>query len=161
MSKQQNKKNKALGQLTFFVIALALCAYSLSQHQYEPATLFGLSVVSFILWLIAVHAPTTCGVTTLDGHPCTRRIDGILFGCQDHTWAKLFAWFGYRRKIPTRRTRSQDMHSPPAQAVANTGKPEKVSGIDESLKNVILFWATIISTAAGVGSVVVSIIALP
>jgi len=56
--------------------------------------------VALPAWLLAVKAPTTCGVTTQTGGQCSRPVNGLIFGCgrSNHTWAKFFSRFGWRRQ---------------------------------------------------------------
>ncbi|MEV4621181.1 hypothetical protein AB0J74_21035 [Asanoa sp. NPDC049573] len=56
--------------------------------------------VALPAWLLAVKAPTKCGVTTQTGGRCSRPVNGVIFGCgrSNHTWAKFFSRFGWRRQ---------------------------------------------------------------
>jgi hypothetical protein len=104
--------------------------------------------------------PTTCGVTTKKGYPCPNSTTGVLFGCgsaRGHTWAKFFARFGIHRNVP--RT-SRPVHSRSAPGVAEAEVRVEVSGIEEKTKEVITFWLTVVSTFAGVVSMVAGVIAI-
>lgn len=160
MAKRQSKKETALWQLAIFASAIALCIYSISQRQYGPSALFGFAALVMALWFVAVRVPTYCGVITLKGLPCRNRTTGILLGCGKHTWDKFLAWFGYHRKRPESRRFPQSSPTSPVQMTPKPEESKQVSGVEETTRNTILFWATIISTGAGVGSMIVGVIAI-
>lgn len=161
MPKRTTKKDAAIGQLLFFLGSISWLIYSISRHDILPAFWSGSFAIAFVCWLIAMHLPTTCGVITQKGHPCRNRTNGILFGCGSgkHIWAKVFARFGVRRKVPAGQNfpaTSGNLHS------EGVGQPTtvKVSGVQEKTNEAIVFWLTVISTGAGVVSMVTSIIAI-
>ncbi|KAB1156356.1 hypothetical protein F6X68_11860 [Micromonospora sp. AMSO12t] len=98
-------------------------------------------------WLLAVKAPTTCGVTTQKGGRCGRKVNGVIFGCgrSNHTWAKFFARFGWRRQPdPTvRRSRSTE--------AAEVAEIVTVK-IAEDWKSTVAFWLALTATTCALVS---------
>lgn len=133
--------------------------YFINSHQPLLAFWSGSFAVAFVCWLVAVRLPTRCGVTTLKGHPCPNPTTGVLFGCGKHTWDKLFARFGIRRRTEGIRV-SPTISRNPAVEPAASEPSAKVSGVKEDPKDAIVFWLTAVSTAAGVVSMVTSIVAI-
>lgn len=101
-------------------------------------------------WLLAVKAPTTCGVTTQSGGRCGRKVNGVIFGCgrSNHTWAKFFARFGWRRQPDpsTRRHRS---------AEASEVTEVVTVKIAEDLKSTLTFWLALTATTCALVSATV------
>ncbi|MGK5673342.1 hypothetical protein ACSNOB_10950 [Micromonospora sp. URMC 106] len=101
-------------------------------------------------WLLAVKAPTTCGVTTQSGGQCGRKVNGVIFGCgrSNHTWAKFFARFGWRRQPDPSIRRSQ-----PTEAAEGT---EVVTvKIAEDWKSTVAFWLALTATTCALVSATV------
>ncbi|MEU6021132.1 hypothetical protein [Micromonospora sp. NPDC047134] len=101
-------------------------------------------------WLLAVKAPTTCGVTTQKGGRCGRKVNGVIFGCgrSNHTWAKFFARFGWRRQPDpsNRRSRSSEV----------TEVTEMVTvKIAEDWKSSVTFWLALTATTCALVSATV------
>ncbi|TDC36139.1 hypothetical protein E1211_14300 [Micromonospora sp. 15K316] len=101
-------------------------------------------------WLLAVKAPTTCGVTTQKGGRCGRKVNGVIFGCgrSNHIWAKFFARFGWRRQPDpsNRRSRSSEV----------TEVTEMVTvKIAEDWKSSVTFWLALAATTCALVSATV------
>jgi hypothetical protein len=160
VTKRRTKKDTAAAQVMCILTAIAGFIYAVSRHDILLALWTGSFVVALACWLIAVQMPTTCNVITKRGHPCPNNTYGVLFGCgqaQGHTWTKFFARFGIHRK--TVHVRPIISGSAPIQTVA-ASSTATVSGVDDKTKDLIVFWLTVISTAAGVVSMATSIIAI-
>ncbi|WP_434742439.1 hypothetical protein [Micromonospora sp. SH-82] len=101
-------------------------------------------------WLLAVKAPTTCGVTTQIGGRCGRKVNGVIFGCgrSNHTWAKFFVRFGWRRQPDpgVRRNRT----------TVDAGNTEVVTvKIAEDWKGTAVFWLALTATTCALVSATV------
>ena len=105
-------------------------------------------------WLLAVKTPTTCGVTTQSGGQCGRKVNGVIFGCgrSNHTWAKFFARFGWRRQ--------PDPNEPRPQSGASAEKSEAAVmtvKIAEDWKSTVAFWLALTATFCGIVSATVDV----
>ncbi|MFF0150614.1 hypothetical protein [Micromonospora sp. NPDC005203] len=101
-------------------------------------------------WLLAVKAPTTCGVTTQNGGRCGRKVNGVIFGCgrSSHTWAKFFARFGWRRQ--------PDPSNRPSRSAEATEAAEVVTvKIAEDWKSTVAFWLALTATTCALVSATV------
>lgn len=160
MAKNRTKKDVAVAQFMFLLAAIAGFFYAVSRHDILFTFWTGSFAVAFVCWLIAVHMPTKCNVITKKGHPCPNDTYGVLFGCgsaRGHTWAKFFARFGVHRKVIQVRPVTASLALIPTPAPMSTAT---VSGVDDKAKDLIVFWLTVVSTAAGVVSMATSIIAI-
>ncbi|MGC5052834.1 hypothetical protein ACLQ2S_15435 [Micromonospora sp. DT48] len=101
-------------------------------------------------WLLAMKAPTTCGVTTQNGGRCGRRVNGVIFGCgrSNHTWAKFFARFGWRRQPDPRIRRSRSIQ-------ASEGTEMVTVKIAEDWKSTVAFWLALTATTCALVSATV------
>jgi hypothetical protein len=101
-------------------------------------------------WLLAVKAPTTCGVTTQNGGRCGRKVNGVIFGCgrSDHTWAKFFARFGWRRQPDPSNRRSRSTE-------AAEGTEVVTVKIAEDRKSTVAFWLALTATTCALVSATV------
>ncbi|MEU8331697.1 hypothetical protein [Micromonospora sp. NPDC048839] len=98
-------------------------------------------------WLLAVKAPTTCGVTTQNGGRCGRKVNGVIFGCgrSNHTWAKFLARFGWRRQPDPSNRQSR-----------STEVTEVVTvKIAEDWKSTVTFWLALTATTCALVSATV------
>ncbi len=103
--------------------------------------------VAIPAWLLAVKAPTTCGVTTQNGGRCGRKVNGVIFGCgrSNHTWAKFFARFGWRRQPDPSILRNR--------STAATEVTEVVTvKIAEDWKSTVAFWLALTATTCALVS---------
>ncbi|MFL6140580.1 MAG: hypothetical protein ACJ72N_01765 [Labedaea sp.] len=105
-------------------------------------------------WLILDKPPTKCRMPTRKGTACTRDTTGLLFGCQDHTWEKFFAWFGWHRRDPTVR--------PPSQSRQEIEPEQPVDIVENRQKSrdTILFKLTFAASCAAIISMVTDLIGL-
>ncbi|GIF48216.1 hypothetical protein DFJ67_3497 [Asanoa ferruginea] len=109
--------------------------------------------VALPAWVLAVKAPTTCGVTTQTGGRCSRPVNGVIFGCgrSNHTWAKFFSRFGWRRQ------------SDPNASGARPGRlTNGADGVDvvmvkiaEDWKSTAAFWLAMAATLCAITSATV------
>jgi hypothetical protein len=140
----------AIVGVVFFLVTLDFMsvAWSLSIAIAIPA------------WLLAVKAPTVCGVTTQKGGQCSRRVNGVIFGCgtSNHTWAKFFSRFGWRRQ-PDPNTSSGKTG---AAASFSTAGNVTASGVEmmtvriaEDTKSKVAFWLALTATTCGLVSATV------
>ncbi|GAA0478603.1 hypothetical protein Ade02nite_67090 [Paractinoplanes deccanensis] len=113
-------------------------------------------------WLLAVKAPTYCGVTTQAGGKCTRPVNGVIFGCgtSEHTWAKFFSRFGWRRQPDPNRASAKA--GPAAQMPRFGGAPTGDAGvvtvrIAEEAKSKVAFWMALTATLCALISATVDV----
>ena len=94
------KRDHALVMLGAEALAVVGVVYFLVMRDFISLAWSVSVAVALPTWLLAVKAPTLCGVTTQSGGQCRRPVNGLLFGCgrSNHTWAKFFARFGWRRQ---------------------------------------------------------------
>lgn len=140
----------------FFILLMALGAaayaiHSIGQQDWVAVTWSASMAIAVPCWLIAIKAPTRCGVMTEKGHPCPNRTYGILFGCgsaEGHTWDKFFARFGWRRepRMQALRRRHED-GGRGHQAEPVVERPQVLLGEDR--KSRIAFWLGFTATVAG------------
>jgi 4-amino-4-deoxy-L-arabinose transferase-like glycosyltransferase len=111
-------------------------------------------ILAFILWLIMTKIRSNCGVLNNDWSNCRNQITGLFFGCHKHIWQRPLAFVGLDRKpLPARgRARAQTRPgSEPAPAPAG-------EAVRESSSHRIIFYATMLSTCAGLTSATVDLI---
>ncbi|MEU3455327.1 hypothetical protein ABZ671_17275 [Micromonospora sp. NPDC006766] len=103
--------------------------------------------VAIPAWLLAVKAPTTCGVTTQTGGRCGRKVNGVIFGCgrSNHTWAKFFARFGWRRQPDPSIRRSRSAEAAEVTEVVTVK-------IAEDWKSTVAFWLALTATTCALVS---------
>jgi hypothetical protein len=160
MAGRMLKRNAALLILLAEAGAVVLVVYFLIQLDFLSVA-WALSVaVAIPAWLLAVKAPTTCGVTTQKGGRCPRPVNGVIFGCgtSNHTWAKFFSRFGWRRQpdpnAAVRTSRSTVM--PIAAAKELTGEGQMVVvRIAEDFKSRAAFWLALTATLCALVSATV------
>ncbi|MET8253131.1 hypothetical protein [Micromonospora sp. NPDC005197] len=101
-------------------------------------------------WLLAVKAPTTCGVTTQNGGRCGRKVNGVIFGCgrSSHTWAKFFARFGWRRQPDPSNRRNRSIEAAEVTEVV-------MVKIAEDWKSTVAFWLALTATTCALVSATV------
>ncbi|MFV2103692.1 hypothetical protein [Micromonospora sp. LOL_024] len=101
-------------------------------------------------WLLAVKAPATCGVTTQNGSRCGRKVNGVIFGCgrSNHTWAKFFARFGWRRQPDPSNRRSRSTEATEVTEVVTVK-------IAEDWKSTVTFWLALTATTCALVSATV------
>ncbi|MCT2277815.1 hypothetical protein M3G91_09275 [Micromonospora chalcea] len=101
-------------------------------------------------WLLAVKAPTTCGVATQIGGRCGRKVNGVIFGCgrSNHTWAKFFARFGWRRQPDPSNRRSRSIEATEVTEVVTVK-------IAEEWKSTVTFWLALTATTCALVSATV------
>ena len=133
----------------------------LSLHQWTDAPVFLSVGVLIPCWLVAMMAPSKCGVKTQKGHPCPNDAQGVIFGCgkaRDHTWKKFFARIGWDKNLLTLPVVEPDQQ-PQRELIqsATTNQPVSVR-IESDGKAKIVFWATMISTVCTVASTFVAVL---
>jgi hypothetical protein len=127
------------------------------------SVIWSLSVaIAIPSWLLAVKAPTYCGVTTQAGGKCTRPVNGVIFGCgtSNHTWAKFFSRFGWRRQSDPNRASAKN--GPTDQLAGSRGAAQGDSGtmtvtIAEDTKSKVAFWLAFIATLCALISATVDV----
>lgn len=94
------KRDYALLMLGVEALAIVGVVYYLVTFDLMSLAWSASIAIAIPAWVLAVKAPTTCGVTTQKGGRCGRKVNGVIFGCgrSNHTWAKFFARFGWRRQ---------------------------------------------------------------
>jgi hypothetical protein len=124
------------------VAALASVGLALIDGYWRGIAFSAAFAVAIPCWFLVIYAPTTCGVTTIAGKPCQRPTRGILFGCHNHTWVKLFARLGWHTQ-PT----------PQSGIVEDSSSSTRVERmkIKELRRNKVVFWLAL-------GSAVVAVI---
>ncbi|WFE95795.1 hypothetical protein [Micromonospora sp. WMMD987] len=102
-------------------------------------------------WLLAVKAPTTCGVTTQKGGLCGRKVNGVIFGCgrSNHTWAKFFARFGWRRQPDPSTVRGK------LSGEGSEAREIVTVRIAEDWKSTVAFWLALTATTCALVSATV------
>lgn len=116
--------------------------------------------IAFPTWVLAVKAPTKCGVTTQKGGQCSRNVNGVIFGCgtSNHTWAKFFSRFGWRRQPdPNVASSKRDvLNQAPALGSESSGDAEVMTvRIAEDTKSKVAFWLALTATTCGLVSATV------
>jgi hypothetical protein len=94
------KRDYALVMLGIEALAVVGVVYYLVMLDFMSLAWSASIAVALPAWVLAVKAPTTCGVTTQTGGQCSRPVNGVIFGCgrSNHTWTKFFSRFGWRRQ---------------------------------------------------------------
>ncbi|MGW2625178.1 hypothetical protein [Micromonospora taraxaci] len=155
------KRNVALALLAIEFSAIVAVIFFLV--TLDPMSLtWSLSLaIAIPAWILAVKAPTVCGVTTQKGGQCRRKVNGVLFGCgtSNHTWAKFFSRFGWRRQ-PDPNTTSSPRNRPPSVAalptsVSSGGVEVMTVRIAEDAKSKVAFWLALTATACALVSATV------
>ncbi|WP_007506778.1 MULTISPECIES: hypothetical protein [Pseudofrankia] len=156
------KRNVALSLLVVELGAIALLVASLISFDWHQLW-FALSVsIAIPCWLLAVKAPSTCGVTTQRGTPCRNRTVGVLFGCSQapgggHVWAKFFARFGWHphQPVPADAENSaspstRGSTSPDGTVLTAHQRGIVVVRLEEDMQSTLTFWMTVVATLSGV-----------
>jgi len=158
MARWRRPGSSRLGAGVLILVELAAIGWLISSliHLQWQDALIALSVsIALPCWVLAVEAPTLCGVETIRKTQCQNRTTGLLLGCHapGHAWAKFFARFGWRRiSLP-----SADQGNSADNTGTSTAEPVLVK-IAEDGKSVVVFWATMVSTATAVISTVLAVI---
>jgi hypothetical protein len=156
------KRNAALTLLLVEIGAIALLVNSLISFDWHELW-FALSIsIAIPCWVLAVKAPSTCGVTTQRRTPCRNRTVGVLFGCSQarggsHVWAKFFTRFGWHPHQPLTAD-AETTASPSARGTTSSGgtvltahQPGiAVVRLEEDMQSTLTFWMTVIATLSGV-----------
>ncbi|MEV0387632.1 hypothetical protein [Nonomuraea sp. NPDC050643] len=153
-SRRRPKRNNALTILITEILSIVIIAISVSRDDWATAGWAACVAVAIPCWLIAWQIPTHCGVTTLKGSPCQNPTKGILFGCGKHTWDKVFARFGLKRRPAAQVRRKATPAAPPrpADAAAFHEMPDNSTvavQIVESRRDFFTFWLAVTATLAG------------
>ncbi|MEV4264565.1 hypothetical protein [Kribbella sp. NPDC049584] len=149
---RQRKHETAFAVVVTAIAAAAYSIYSIDQHDWSSALWTGSVAVAVPCWLIALKAPTSCGVTTRTGRRCPNPSNGVLFGCgnaEGHTWAKFFGHFGWRRKSAQPNPPGRTASARPDPQLRQEGKSARRP---HDVRDSVLFWAAIIATLAGLVS---------
>ena len=146
-------------------LAVGYFIYAISHGQWSNSIWSVCVAIAIPCWLLAVKAPTNCGVTTQRGTPCKHPTTGVVFGCNQapngsHVWAKLFARFGWHRQVFALPQRSAGPGPTSSGRLAGQelARSETVTvRIQEQRRNTIAFWLAFTSTIAGVTSAMTDI----
>jgi hypothetical protein len=147
-------KQRATRQLMLVGFAIVLAIIAATQHDLLTALWSGLGAVATAGWLVLDKLPTKCGMPTKRGTACKRDTSGVLFGCQDHTWEKFFAWFGWRRRELARR------YSRPSRAGVESDRPVNTVENGEERRGRFLFGLTVAASSAAIVSMITDLIGL-
>ncbi|WP_433263048.1 hypothetical protein ACQPWR_24915 [Micromonospora vinacea] len=76
-----------------FLMMIAASIVGLINGDWLSAIWSLTAAISIPAWILAVEAPTLCGVVNRRGQPCRNSTRGYIFGCgvANHTWVKAFA----------------------------------------------------------------------
>ncbi|WP_433826625.1 hypothetical protein ACQP2E_31605 [Actinoplanes sp. CA-015351] len=109
--------------------------------------------VAIPAWVLAVKAPTTCGVTTQKGGQCGRPVNGLIFGCgrSEHVWSKFFARFGWRRQPDPNTPGTRPGRLP----TGGDGIEVVTVKIAEDWKSTAAFWLALTATLCAITSATV------
>ncbi|WP_127501946.1 hypothetical protein [Actinoplanes solisilvae] len=115
-------------------------------------------ILAVVLWLVMTKIPSHCGVLlkTKPGN-CPNDIEGLFFGCgqaRHHLWLRPLGFIGLGRKPRPRPVRAGQ----PSAADAGPASPALEEAVEESGRNRAIFYATLISTCAGLTSASVDLI---
>ncbi len=157
--KKLTKTEKAGLIFTLIVLLLANAYYQAKDHRLTTALESFAFATAIIFWLIAFRMPTKCGVATIKGRPCRIPVRGVIFGCHNHKWDKVFARLGRRRFALT----SPDLPQPNSQMPGQPGMPPPgpvVIHVEESGKNNAAFYLGVIAAGATVLSAITGVVAL-
>ncbi|TMR89529.1 hypothetical protein [Nonomuraea basaltis] len=148
------KRNSALTILITEILSIVVISISIVRKDWAAVGWAACVAVAIPCWIIAWQIPTRCGVTTLKGRPCQNPTKGILFGCGKHTWDKLLARFGLKRRPATQTRHRAAPASPPrpADAAAFHELPDNSTvavHVVESRRDFFAFWLALIATLAG------------
>lgn len=164
MSKNLTKKQK--GYVTLAVEAFSIRGFgdSLYLHHWSDAILFLSAAIGIPLWIYGTKRQVTCAGTKPNGERCTRRVTGMILGCQDHTWQSLLN----RMHLGDGRSTWSLAHDHPRASTAahlpasaaGVVEPVPVDVVGDKPRDLIVFWATVLSTATGVVSAVASVISI-
>jgi hypothetical protein len=144
------KRDYALLMLGIEAVALVGVVYYAVMLDFMSLAWSASIAIALPAWVLAVKAPTTCGVTTQAGGRCSRPVNGLIFGCgrSNHTWAKFFARFGWRRQ--------SDPNAPdvrPGRLVSAADGVEVVTvKIAEDWKSTAAFWLALTATTCAIVS---------
>ncbi|SEG98860.1 hypothetical protein SAMN05444920_11280 [Nonomuraea solani] len=136
------------------VLSLVIMGMAATYQEWATFGWAACVAVAIPCWLIAWQKPTRCGVTTLKGHPCQNPTNGVLFGCSKHTWDKLLARFGLKRRpaSPPRQQATPESRPSMAGAAAFHELPEESTvkvAVVESRRDTVAFWLALAATVAG------------
>ncbi|GAA2596248.1 hypothetical protein GCM10010435_89290 [Winogradskya consettensis] len=147
------KRDYALLMLGVEALAVVGVVYYLVMLDFMSLAWAASIAVALPAWVLAVKAPTTCGVTTQAGGQCSRPVNGLIFGCgrSSHTWAKFFSRFGWRRQ--------SDPNAPDARSGRSVNGADGVEvvtvKIAEDWKSTAAFWLALTATLCAVISATV------
>lgn len=164
MSKNLTKKQK--GYITLAVEAFSIYGFgdSLDLHHWSYAIVCLSGVIGIPLWIYGTKRQVTCAGTKNNGERCTRKVTGMILGCQDHTWQSLLNRMhlgdGRSTWSPARgHPRGSTAAHLPAPAIGVVD-PVPVDVVGDKTRDLIVFWATVLSTATGLVSATVSVISI-
>ncbi|MEU8263983.1 hypothetical protein AB0C02_25590 [Micromonospora sp. NPDC048999] len=141
------KRDHALLILGVEALAIVGVVYYLITLDFISLAWSASIAIAIPAWLLSVKAPTTCGVTTQNGGRCGRKVNGVIFGCgrSNHTWAKFFARFGWRRQ--------PDPSIPRNRSIEGAEVTEVVTvKIAEDWKSTVAFWLALTATTCALVS---------
>ncbi|BAL91918.1 hypothetical protein AMIS_66980 [Actinoplanes missouriensis 431] len=149
------KRDYAFVLLGVEALALVGVIYYLVTLDFMSLAWAASIAVALPAWVLAVKAPTTCGVTTQKGGRCSRKVNGVIFGCSqsEHVWAKFFARFGWHRQA--------DPNTPGARAgrlpTGGEGVEVVTVKIAEDGKSTAAFWLALTATLCALTSATVDV----
>lgn len=164
MSKNLTRRQK--GYVTLAVEAFSIYGFcaSLDLHHWSDAILCLSAVAGIPLWIYGTQRQVTCAGTKNNGERCTRTVTGMILGCQDHTWQSLLN----RMHLGDGRSTWSPAHGHPrdstaAHLPASAGgavSPVPVNVVGDKTRDMIVFWATVLSAATGLVSAIVSVVSI-
>jgi hypothetical protein len=159
VSQRMLKRNAALTMLGIEAIAVVALVHFLVMLDFASVA-WSLSIaIAIPAWVLAVKAPTVCGVTTQRGGQCSRKVDGVIFGCgtSNHTWAKLFSRFGWRRQPEPEMAAKSGPTAPLTRPPNASGSEVEIVTVRimEDAKSKVAFWLAMTATLCALVSATV------
>lgn len=117
--------------------------------QYDALELWVLPLFAWVAYE-SCYCPTTCGVTTVRGHPCRNAVLGRLYACKEqmaHPALKRDAIYRLLGLRPGSGPSPNQRHAPQAQT-ANQVYPPGTATVEPNQQ--IMLYLTIVATVAGV-----------
>lgn len=146
------KRDSALLMLGIEALALVGVVYYAVMLDFMSLAWAASIAIALPTWVLAVKAPTTCGVATQAGGQCRRAVNGVIFGCgRNHTWAKFFSRFGWRRQSDPNASGTR-----PGRGLSTADDVEVVTvKIAEDWKSTAAFWLALTATTCAIVSATV------
>jgi hypothetical protein len=162
MARRSRRKNRRIltSILALGAISAAATAVTSLRHGHASSGLKEIGIALLALGIaLTLTWPTRCRVTTTKGRPCRNEAYGFLLGCPsagDHHLAKLRIRLGWQESGLARATTDSGELGPTILASESV----VMLSIEQSKRDTGGFLLGLVSTVAGVASVVVGVLAL-